>query len=188
MIIKIVYIIFFSILLIGCSTVKSKEKIHTLKLRSANDWNHVIIKKNRDLEGELDTIQKDRFWEILNIPDSINIEYVIVSYLHGYKECGGAWSKGSVYNSMAIAIERLEHFPNFQWLFFHSGEVELDLYNEIAPHKKDVDDEINSMFFGGHTRCSSYIVVRKDGKYIGWLSELSIRGDVPKMVKRLMLK
>lgn len=180
-------IISFSILLIGCGVVKNKEKIYTLKLRSADDWDHVIVEKNRDLEGGLDTTQNDRFWEILNVPGSINIDYVIISYLHGYKECGGMWSKGMFYNSMAIATERLDSYPNLQWLFFYSGEVELDRYNDFAPHKKDVNDEINSMFFGGHTRCSSYVVVRKDGKFIGWLGELSIQEDIPKMVKQLML-
>lgn len=147
---------------------------------------NTINRKKAALDGVLSKVENNRFWELISA-NSIT-EFVVMRYLHGVRVCGGRWTKGSYRNDDKVLNKVLPQFGSFEFRNFHYGEAEQKRYRAVANYQKDIDGEINQMFFGGFSYCSSYVTVRRDGQYIGWFGELAPIEDIPEMVKFNMEK
>ena len=142
--------------------------------------------KSSALDGILSKTDNDQFWKLMAVDSTT--EFVVFLYLHGVKVCGGTWTKGSFRKYDKFLNRVLPQFGNFELRYLHYGEADLDRYKAVADYQKDIDGQINKMFFRGFSYCSSYVTVRRDGQYTGWFGEISPMEDIPEMVKYNMEK
>ncbi len=121
-------------------------------------------------EGQLTTKAQQKIWKRLAIEEST--DFIVLSYLHGYKVCGGMWTNSSVKQSDKALERKLKKYPKHEKRNMHSGNAEIQRYKQSGEYIHDKDDYVNKQLFGGHKNCSSYAVIRKNGEYMRYLGEL----------------